>query len=406
MVASERARFYHPELDGLRFLAFLGVFILHCYPFTMPANPPGSPLAREIVAWICSFTNAGVAGVDLFFVLSAFLITELLLREHQRTGRLDVRAFYMRRALRIWPLYFVFLTLAVLIEPLLPVSQGESFGMSWPVAFSFYGFVGNWAVAFSGQRLNTIAIILWTVSIEEQFYLVWPLLMKWLQPKRLLAISLAMIAIATITRGVLVAWNADELMLKANTFARLDSIGAGALLALALRKWRCDFSPWTRWCLLGAGLFLFVATYRYLRLEPLFAGSEMLTYPLWAVAAVLVMLAVYRQGGSASVPRFSLLSCAPLTYLGRISYGLYVWHLACILLLAMFGLMGPGSFMIGLYALPLSIVVASISYELLEKPFLRWKQRWAVIASRQRLSQPLTEGMPFREMFAGVNLSR
>lgn len=376
------ARYYHPELDGLRFLAFLGVFVLHCYPFTLPANLPNSPVAREILAWICSITNAGVAGVDLFFVLSAFLITELLLREHERTGGINVHAFYIRRALRIWPLYFVFLTLAVIVEPLVIGSQGSRFGMSWPVALSFYGFFGNWAVAFSGERINTVAIILWTVSIEEQFYLVWPVVVKWLKPKRLFAIALSMIAIATITRGLLVWQDADSLMLKANTFARLDSLGAGALLALALRKWRLDFANETRWCLFGGGLFLFVATYRFFRLQPLFAGSEMLTYPLWAIASVLVMLAVYRQSKAGSLPQFSWLSSAPLVYLGRISYGLYVWHLACIVLLASMGLMRRGDWMIGLYALPLSIAVAALSYELLEKPFLRWKQAWTVVPSR------------------------
>ncbi len=373
-------RFYHPELDGLRFLAFLGVFILHCYPFALPKVSVDNPVILEIQAWICSITNAGVAGVDLFFVLSAFLITELLLREHERTGSINVCAFYIRRALRIWPLYFVFLTAVILLEPMIVGSQGNRYGMTWPVALSFYGFFGNWAVAWSGERIHTLAIILWTVSIEEQFYLVWPVVVKWLKPQRLLAIAIAMIAIATITRGILIWQDAHPLMLKANTFARLDSLAAGALLALTLRKWRFDLSTESRACLFAGGLVLFVATYRYLRLEPVFAGSEMLTYPLWAIASVMWMLAIYRPRGSTAAP--SLLGTAPLVYLGRISYGLYVWHLACIVLLATWGLMRRGDLMIGLYALPLTIVVAALSYELLEKPFLRWKQTWAVVPSR------------------------
>jgi peptidoglycan/LPS O-acetylase OafA/YrhL len=371
-------RFYHPELDGLRFLAFLGVFVLHCYPILPPRNPPESAVAREVLAWICSIPQAGVAGVDLFFVLSSFLITELLLREQERTGKIDVKAFYIRRTLRIWPLYFFFLTLATCIEPFLSLREGESFGMPWPFTLAFYGFVGNWAIALTGKELNSTAIVLWTVSIEEQFYLAWPLLIKFFKPRRLVWLSLGMIVVALTTRAILCWQDADPHAIKWNTLARLDSLACGSLLALALRKWRFELSPSARKLLFAAGLFRFVATYRYLAL----VHFNLLTYSLWAIASAMVLVSVLRPHGAAVSSAPSLLSSAPLVYLGRISYGLYVWHLACIVALCYSGIMRKGDFALGLYALPLTVVVAAASYEWLEKPFLRWKAAFAQIPSR------------------------
>lgn len=382
--ASEKAggsRFYHPELDGLRFLAFLGVFILHCYPILPPRNPPESAVAREMLAWICSIPQAGVAGVDLFFVLSSFLITELLLREQERTGKIDVKSFYIRRTLRIWPLYFFFLTLATCIEPLLSLRAGEPFGMPWPFTLAFFGFVGNWAIALTGRELNTTAIVLWTVSIEEQFYLAWPLLLKLFKPRRLVWLSLAMIVVALATRAILCWQDADPHAIKWNTLARLDSLACGSLLALALRRWRFTLSPGSRKILFFSGLFLFVATYRYLALEH-FQGADLFTYSLWAIASAMVLVAVLRTNAATTPDSTPILAWAPMVYLGRISYGLYVWHLPCIVALCYFHFLRKGDFALGLYALPLTIVVASASYEWLEKPFLRWKAAFTQIPSR------------------------
>ncbi|MFN0021619.1 MAG: acyltransferase family protein [Pirellulaceae bacterium] len=381
--STDRAqRFYHPELDGLRFLAFLGVFVLHCYPILPPKNQPDSPIAREVLAWFCSIPQAGVAGVDLFFVLSSFLITELLLREHERSGKIDVRAFYIRRTLRIWPLYFFFLTLATCIEPLFSLHQGESFGMPWPFTLAFYGFVGNWAIALTGKELNSTAIVLWTVSIEEQFYLAWPLLLKLARPKRLLWLSLGMIVVALTTRAFLCWENVDPHAIKWNTLARLDSLACGSLLALAMRKWSPDLSRGARNVLFWCGIILFLATYRYLALVP-FQGADLLKYSLWAIASAMVLVSVLRSKQAVEREYPSILASPPLVYLGRISYGLYVWHLACIVGLCYSGLLRQGDWTLGLYALPVTIGVAAASYEWLERPFLRWKATFSHVPSRE-----------------------
>jgi len=374
-------RFYHPELDGLRFLAFLGVFLFHAYPVVPPQNPPDGFIARELVAWLCSIPHAGAAGVDLFFVLSAFLITELLLREHERTGKIDIKAFYIRRTLRIWPLYFFFLTLVTVIEPLFVRPSGEHFGMPWNFTAAFYTFVGNWTTALTGKEVNSTAIVLWTVSIEEQFYLAWPLLLRLVKPKRLVWLSVAMIAVALATRGVLSWKEIDPHAIKWNTFARLDSLACGSLLAIALRKYPLKLSAGARKLLFAGGVLLFVGTYRYLALAPM-PGADFLIYSLYAVVAVLVLVAVLRPQGASVDSAPSPLASAPLVYLGRISYGLYVWHLACIVVLCASGLLHKGDWTLGLYALPVTICVAAASYEWLEKPFLRYKSGFARVPSR------------------------
>src|ERR1700758_1374563 len=131
-------RFYRPELDVLRFFAFLGVFIFHAAPRTMDFyDRAGYP------HWLSSLLiptfGAGAYGVDLFFALSAYLITSLLLRERSATGALDLRGFYLRRILRIWPLYLAFVAFAAVFAALVP---GQHLPMKYVVGYSL--LAGNW----------------------------------------------------------------------------------------------------------------------------------------------------------------------------------------------------------------------------------------------------------------------
>src|SRR5215218_7670570 len=132
-------RFYHPELDLLRFFAFLAVFMHHALPRDA-AYYTGAGVPPAVTQWLLTAKEAGSFGLDLFFALSAYLITELLLREHASQGSFSISAFYIRRALRIWPLYFIFLALTVLVVP--TIFPKDSFGPIYIVSFTL--FVGNW----------------------------------------------------------------------------------------------------------------------------------------------------------------------------------------------------------------------------------------------------------------------
>src|SRR5947208_3557466 len=116
---SRGARFYSPELDALRFFAFFGVFIFHAAPRNMEFYAANG-IPAGLSTFLISTFGAGAYGVDLFFALSAYLITKLLLREREATGNLDLRGFYLRRILRIWPLYLGFVAFAAITAHFLP----------------------------------------------------------------------------------------------------------------------------------------------------------------------------------------------------------------------------------------------------------------------------------------------
>ena len=322
--------FYRPELDILRFGAFLLVFLHHALPHS---------------GWmLAGLTRAGALGVDLFFTLSAYLITELLLRERRSRGRIDIRAFYIRRILRIWPLYYFALLILVPVMTILPE---EHLPRPYLAAFAIFG--GNWACAAWGYPSSSFAL-LWSVSIEEQFYLTWPWLVR-MGAGRVRRIAYGMLAIATVTRIVLVIRDVHHPGIWCNTLARLDPIASGALLACFLNGAIPRHSAHARILWIGFGLVLLAGAGA--------AGGNqgwpvLVTYPLASAASVAVIF-----GTLGSRARTG-------SYLGKISYGLYVFHAAVIRI-------APSPIL----ALPLTIAIAALSYRYLEAPFLRLKSRFA-----------------------------
>ena len=156
------ARYYRPELDWFRFLAFCLVFILHGFAFET-ADYVAMGVSSQVAEFVCvPLVLAGGYGVDLFFALSAFLITQLLLMERDRTGTVHIRSFYIRRVLRIWPLYFAFVLVAAAIEILWRNNSYQYYG-------SLVLFVCNWYAMFL-QVPDTVTGHLWSISVEEQFY--------------------------------------------------------------------------------------------------------------------------------------------------------------------------------------------------------------------------------------------
>jgi peptidoglycan/LPS O-acetylase OafA/YrhL len=318
----------------LRFGAFLLVFLHHALPHASGEYPAWGAVSQALAA----VARAGALGVDLFFALSSYLITEILLREHRATGSLNIRAFYLRRVLRIWPLYYF--ALFVLVPAMAYLVPGDALPARYMAGFALLS--GNWVCAFGGYPASSFSL-LWSVSIEEQFYLVWPWLVRG-SVGRIGAISVAMLAVATVTRVALAATGGVHPGVWCNTLARLDPIAGGALLAV----W--GGAPKPRLWLVGAGMcgLLLVGGFAD------HAGwITVLTYPFAAACAVAILSGVI--GWSTRV--------RPLEYLGKISFGLYVFHAAAI------ELVGP------ILALPLAIALAALSYHCLESPFLRLKNR-------------------------------
>jgi len=201
-------------LDGLRGLAILAVVLMHCAMFVMVR-----PDIRD--HWLTRTLQLGWSGVDLFFVLSGFLITGILLRTKERPHYF--RNFYARRALRIFPLYYVVVTLLLFV---LPRESATTAAEKVP----YYLYLQNFAWVWPGEAHRDIARdITWSLAVEEQFYLVWPAVVWFTSRERLLRVCVALIAIAIALRFVLLGNGVSVYFL---TPCRFDTLAAGACLAL------------------------------------------------------------------------------------------------------------------------------------------------------------------------------
>lgn len=369
-----RSSFYRPELDGLRFFAFLAVFVSHAFSQSAEEyGRAGLPSAAAFV--VARVVQSGGNGLLLFFVLSSYLITTLLLREREREGHISVGDFYARRALRIWPLYYVFVLGTFLLVP-----QGSVAAMQHAALPGYLLFLANWHFLIPAVRTAPGAAgPLWSVSVEEQFYLVWPFVVRRFNVKR---VAVGLVAFALLVRVAMVAWGAGKYALWYNSFGWGDAIGAGALLALAFRRRLPSFSPRTRIALFALGFGMWVAD-ASLYTKGL---SYSIVAPANLAASVVIFCSALGARGFVASPA--------LAYLGRISYGLYVYHQAALFVAEK---LLPSSRWQAALALCLTVVVSVASYHIFESPFLKLKRRFTHVPSRPVEGEP---GLPVAEASA------
>jgi peptidoglycan/LPS O-acetylase OafA/YrhL len=231
-------------------------------------------------------------------------------------------------------------------------------------------------------------IPLWSISVEEQFYLLWPSVVRNISEARIYAVAAIAWFVSQVAVLTLCFFHVPVyFMIWANSFAQLQYFALGAMIGVALARRRADPASWMRFAsaALGAGL-LFAANFWFDTTRNTGAASLAATYPGYLITgagAVLLFLGVL----GADVPRF----LRPMTWLGKISYGLYVYHMPCVLFSVVFctkffHLARPsdaGIYAISLAAgLPLTITTAALSYRYLEAPFLRLKARFTIVESR------------------------
>jgi len=355
---------YVAGLDGIRALAAVAVLVYHLGLGYLPG---------------------GLLGVDVFFVLSGFLITALLLGEHERTGRIVLHSFWVRRLRRLLPaLLLVLLTVAGYAAWAAPPSQRGSIRAD---ALSTLGYVANWRFAFSHQSYfhgfdaPSPLLHTWSLGVEEQFYLLWPLvvvLVLWLRRRRGGgARALAWLAgTGALASAGVAAWltetGADASRVYYGTDTRCQAllVGAAAAAALATRRVKRGRGavparpgrPW-RWTLVGLLGAAGVGT-----CWALVSGQSPLLdrggFLLVAVAAVAVVAAVSEHPGGIGA---RLLSIPPLRALGRMSYGVYLWHWPIVLICnhERTGLSGLSLAGVRVVA---TLVVAAASYRFVERP--------------------------------------
>ncbi len=355
-------------LDVLRAFAFFAVFARHSMPL-LPEGYGRAGLSRAVAEFVAGAVSAGQFGVDLFFVLSAWLITRLLLKEIHDNGELNLKYFYIRRGLRIWPLYFAFLLLCALAGP-----RTIGYGISGKNLLAFLFLSGNWSIIFFGWP-GWALDVLWSISVEEQFYLFWGALLKWVNVRNIQKIALGMIAFSLLTRMSLFAFHAPYEWYWYNTFARLDPIAVGILLASSRRLSALRLPRWSG-LLSVAGIVLCQRWFNVEAKQVTFLDVT-LGYLLPALLCGAILKKAVDKGAANSGTGFANRIAV---YLGQISYGLYIWHRAVLDFVAR-RLGDPhGKPLIVLevagLSLCLTITLAVISYHGFEERFLKLKRRF------------------------------
>jgi len=376
------SRYYRPELDFVRFLAFLLVFLHHTLPQGDDQRIAHS--VGSLAPFLAAFHTACGYGLSLFFTLSAFLICELLLRERDATGTVAVKQFYIRRLLRIWPLYYLALGIGVVIAFFSGDYPTVVLQMGW-----FAVFLGAWFSALHGWILNPVSP-LWSISVEEQFYLFAPWIVKRFNRTSLywFCALLILVANACLYYFGYASANghriANDTHIWANTFVQFEGFAAGILLCLVLNGRLPKFALWQRLMFLaGCGLCWMTACYglhsRFIDASenpgswPLIAG-----YALGALGSVFMLIA-FLGANPKLLPGWAV-------YLGRISFGLYVFHQFA--LDTAYHLLGHGAqvsirdrILRVCFSFGLTILMAGFSYRYFETPFLKMKKRHSVIDS-------------------------
>ncbi|MBN9383775.1 MAG: acyltransferase [Chitinophagaceae bacterium] len=373
-------RYYKPELDILRFCAFLFVFFTHRLDL--------APIDPVEYYWGYHLSLVGVFGVPLFFFLSAFLITELLTKEQELLGKINVKSFYIRRILRIWPLYFTFFFGMVLTTQIT-----DKFGhISSGTQLAFSLFSGNWYITFKGWLWSYPINPLWSVSVEEQLYILLPLVIFYTGKRGLLIFSYLALFIAYVaviyyaqrpTRGFSGEWT--------NSFVQFQFFAAGILFSLYLKGMQPKWPVMARIAMFIAGVACWLTASIVCEVH---ADSPHLSTIPQAISGwglILTGVILFFLSFYGAEEKFMP---SALAYLGRISYGMYVFHITMFWFVYQIYKKELDAFskMIGAYewrndvgfiiAFVSTTIIAMLSYSFFEKPFLRLKRKFTLILSR------------------------
>lgn len=361
------------NLNGLRFIGAFAVFVFHC--FTLGHEVWGDFFYNGWFQGITKITNQGHYGVNLFFVLSGFLITYLLMTEAKVHGKINVFGFFMRRLLRIWPVYFIVILFGFVIFPALPFGFPT---INSPVYYSL--FLSNleeiWHGWADGVSMLTIT---WSVSIEEQFYMAWVVLMLLIPPVRkgkgFLVYFTFLIGVNLVFRYM----NADnERVIYFHTLSVVSDIALGGYLSYLcfhfnIQNKLSTIPKWTNIMLYAFGLMGIIC------IHVVFRGSFVVVERLFVglFFAYVIFDQVYGKHSffkADKIPGFFKL--------GEMSYGLYMYH--CIVIYYMQVLMAligwntslKGFVLFFILSALISFGIAWLSYRLIEKPLLRLKKHF------------------------------
>ena len=362
-----RPRSFRPDIEGLRALAIIPVLVFHAHEFLSPSATGLFGVVATVLGWV----PGGYLGVDVFFVISGFLITGLLVREGEDTGRVHFGRFYARRARRILPAATLTL-LATLVASylILPAARAASTAVDvlWAALFNADVHFANSGIDYMGVATDPSPVLhFWSLNDEEKFYVVWPLVLlvatvvahrvsrRHLRPALFVALSLLAIPSLLWSQHLVSSGDSSAYF---SALSRAFELAAGGLLAIAMPAvLRAPRPARVVGAIVGFLVVVWcMATYTTLTPFPGFAALPVVS------GTVLVMAGhesgIVSRGLSTAVPR----------WFGRISYSLYLWHWPVLVLGAALTASGLLSVKQALLAVVVSILLAWGSYRLIEQP--------------------------------------
>ena len=358
---------YDPSIDVVRFVAFFAVFIHH-FVYRGGNSISGNPKTYWTWEPLDLFAFFGSEGVTIFFCLSGFLLSRILIGEINKTGELSVRSFYMRRILRIWPLYFSFIFTCLLIAPLLGNQAIAKSELPFLLSFSY-----NWQQLYIGNSRG-MAAILWSISVEEQIYLVLPLLLLLFSRWGFTKLAVSLILFGYFSR---IVFYLNDLSLYRNTFSYMSTIGIGMLFAIYEVRIRNWFSKQSR---IKTFVSIPLIMVYIILFKPVFSERPLLiiAFDFTAVTSILLLLIL---GGNKKKQTNLFLKF--LAYLGRRTYGMYMFHWPILGLMVSRGIFYNdlnGISVQGLiFAFTFVALISIFSYRFFEKPFLDLRRNYQFI---------------------------
>jgi peptidoglycan/LPS O-acetylase OafA/YrhL len=316
-LVTDLTRAHYVQLDGLRGLAILLVIVYH-FCLTLPA------FQTHAVRFPLQLAQAGWMGVDLFFVLSGFLITNILIET--RSTAHYFRNFIARRTLRIWPLYYVSLVVLLFLLPLAVHPVPDAVHSMQAKQAWFWLYAANWLFAGEQGFGHTSGGYFWSLAVEEQFYLIWPAVVYWLSDRSLLRTSLSLLVLSLLLRLILAQAGVNTNSLYVMTFTHLDGLAVGASVAVCLRN--AQLAGRVRRLVPVAAIvgLAGVALARWLDGDYFFWGKAMATFGYTCIVLVFGALMVYALESSARHPLNRVLAGGFMRQTGKYSYALYVVH--------------------------------------------------------------------------------
>ena len=377
-------KLYFKNLDSIRFIAAFMVFLQH-------ARPPNQNLIIKNSFWERLFytISNGETGVSIFFVLSGFLITYILINEYELNLKISIKNFYIRRLLRIWPLYFLVVTFSFLIYPFIK----SLFGINNPTGSNFlyhFIFLSNFDVInIQKYCYGSDAIsqnITWSVSIEEQFYLFWPLIFVFL-PKRLWFYSILFVIIGSIFFRIIN--NNDSIVLYFHTFSVLLDLGIGGLMALLIKsnkKIRSFFEN----CSTKTHFTLFVFSFCLV-----FLSDTLFSFNYGnAISRIFISfsfaLIISSQAITKKESKLNLNNISFANKWGKYTYGIYLIHPIAIMIIDILVrvIHFPKTnfinlFSIGIISFIFTLFLSKISFKYYESRFLSLKDKFTTIHTHE-----------------------